>query len=133
MGEIFRANYAGLAGFERPCAIKRILPHLSDDEEFVDRLISEAMIAVQLSHANIVQVYELGKIENEYFIAMEWVDGPDLSTLVVRAKAKDIVMPLAIAVHVAHEVARAIDYAHRKSDGEGRSLQIVHRDISPQN
>src|SRR5687768_16599117 len=133
MGEIFRAKYAGLAGFERGCAIKRILPHLSDDPEFVDRLISEAMIAVQLSHASIVQVYELGKIENEYFIAMEWVDGPDLSTLQVRAKAKDILMPLPLAIHVVHEVARALDHAHRKMDAEGKNLQIVHRDISPQN
>lgn len=133
MGEIFRAKYAGLAGFERLCAIKRILPHLSDDPEFVDRLISEAMIAVQLSHANIVQVYELGKIENEYFIAMEWVDGPDLSTLQVRAKAKDIAWPLPLAIHVVHEIARAVDHAHRKQDGDGKNLQIVHRDISPQN
>lgn len=133
MGEIFRASYAGLAGFERPCAIKRILPHLSDDPEFVDRLISEAMIAVQLSHANIVQIYELGKIENEYFIAMEWVDGPDLSTLQVRAKAKDIAWPLPLAIHVVHEIARAVDHAHRKTDADGKDLQIVHRDISPQN
>lgn len=133
MGEIFRAKYAGLAGFERTCAIKRILPHLSDDPEFVDRLISEAMIAVQLSHANIVQIYELGKIENEYFIAMEWVDGPDLSTLQVRAKAKDVPWPLPLAIHVVHEIARAVDHAHRKTDGDGKNLQIVHRDISPQN
>ena len=133
MGEIFRAKYAGLAGFERMCAIKRILPHLNDDPEFVDRLISEAMIAVQLSHANIVQIYELGKIESEYFIAMEWVDGPDLSTLQVRAKAKDIAWPLPLAIHVVHEIARAVDHAHRKSDADGKNLQIVHRDISPQN
>ena len=133
MGEIFRAKYAGLAGFERPCAIKRILPHLSDDEEFADRLINEAKIAVQLSHGNIVQIYELGKIESEYFIAMEWVDGPDLSTLQVRARAKDLPMPVALAVHVIHEVARALDHAHRKADAEGRPLGIVHRDVSPQN
>lgn len=133
MGEIFRATYAGMAGFERPCAIKRILPHLSDDEEFIDRLISEAKIAVQLTHGNIVQVYELGRVENDYFIAMEWVDGADLSTLLVKARAKDQRMPLPLAIHVMREVARAVDFAHRKNDADGKPLGIVHRDISPQN
>ncbi len=125
MGEVFRASFAGLAGFERSCAVKRILPHLSDDREFIERLIAEAKIAVQLSHRNIVQVYELGRVGEQYFIALEWIDGLDLATIHARSKAKSEPLPLALELFAVLEVARAVDYAHRQG--------IVHRDISPQN
>ncbi|MEO1170901.1 MAG: protein kinase, partial [Myxococcota bacterium] len=78
MAEVFKAKTFGIEGFERIIAIKRILPNMADDEEFINMFVDEARIAVQLSHANIVQIYELGKIENQYYIAMEYVSGKDL-------------------------------------------------------
>lgn len=133
MGEIWRAKLTGLEGFEKTVAIKKILPHLSDDPQFIERLVTEAKIAVALSHAHVVEVYELGRVEGEYYIAMEFVDGPDLATLLQRAERSDLLLPLPLAVHVGACVSKALDYAHRKKDDKGEPMNIVHRDVSPQN
>lgn len=135
MAEIFKARTKGVGGFEKYLAIKRILPHLSENKDFIDMLINEAKIAVMLSHANIVQIYDLGKIDDSYFIAMEYIEGKDLRALMTRCD--QIGMPLFIqhAIFIAIEACKGLEYAHSKTDGgpNPRELNIVHRDISPQN
>lgn len=133
MAEVFRAKRSGVEGFEKVVALKRILPHLSDNKEFVDLFIDEAKMVAGLTHPNIVQIFDLGKIDDTYFIAMEYVHGHDLRTILRRAKDKGIRIPLDLCVFVIGRVAAALEYAHRKKDEAGRPLRIVHRDVSPQN
>src|SRR5207244_2382393 len=95
--------------------------------------IDEARIAVQLNHANIVQIHELGKHEENYYIAMEYVSGQDLRALLDGFKRRGETMPAAMAVYIASRVCEGLDYAHRKKDPAGCDLNIVHRDVSPQN
>ena len=133
MAEVFKAKSHGVEGFEKTLVIKRILPELSQNPQFVEMFINEAKIAVTLSHANIVQVFDLGRADDSYFIAMEWVAGYDLATLLRRSKS--LRMPLAqeLAVFIVSELAKGLDYAHRRRDASMRPLHIVHRDVSPQN
>jgi serine/threonine protein kinase len=133
MAEVFRAKRTGVEGFEKVLAVKRILPHLSDNKEFVDMFVDEAKMVAGLTHPSIVQIFDLGKIERTYFIAMEYVHGRDLRTILRRAKDKGIRVPLDLSVLIVSRVCAALEYAHRKKDEAGRSLKIVHRDISPQN
>lgn len=133
MAELFKAKKIGIEGFERIVAIKRILPHLSADEEFIDMFIAEAKLAARLSHKNIVQIYDFGKIGQNYFIAMEYVPGKDLRTILRRCHTKNISLPPALAVYICKEVACALNCAHNQKDNNGKSLNIIHRDISPQN
>ncbi|MBI3609895.1 MAG: protein kinase [Nitrospirae bacterium] len=133
MAELFMAKQTGLKGFEKVMAIKRILPHLTEDAEFVSMFINEAKLAALLSHQNIVQIFDLGHIENAYFIAMEYVMGKDLRTILQRAKAANQPMSVSHASSIVSKVCAGLDYAHRKKDLTGRDLNIVHRDISPQN
>jgi len=136
MAEVFRARVRGEGGFEKHLVIKRILPHLSSDSEFVVMLIDEAKIAVCLSHPNIVQVYDLGKIEGTYFIAMEFIEGGDLKEILRRCARRKIHVPIHHAIYITTEVLKGLDYAHSKRAGTKDSpvpLQIIHRDISPPN
>ncbi len=133
MAEVFLAKSFGVEGFERILAVKKILPTMVEDEEFITMFIDEARIAVQLNHANIVQIYELGKHDENYFIAMEYVSGQDLRTTLDRFKQQGEVMPIPMAVYIAQKMAEGLDYAHRKKDARGNELHIVHRDVSPQN
>jgi eukaryotic-like serine/threonine-protein kinase len=133
MAEVFKAKRSGVEGFEKVVAVKRILPHLSDNKEFVNMFINEAKMVAGLTHPNIVQIFDLGKIEKTYFIAMEYVHGRDLRTIVKRAKERGIRVPLDLAVLMVGKVCTALEYAHRKKDDRGRAMQIVHRDVSPQN
>jgi serine/threonine protein kinase len=133
MAELFKAKKIGIEGFERVLAIKRILPHLSSDEEFINMFIAEAKLVARLSHKNIAQVYDFGKIGQNYFIAMEYIRGKDLRGILKRCKEKNSKLPVALAVFIAKEVSSALSYAHRQKDGMGRSLNIIHRDVSPQN
>jgi len=114
-------------------AIKRILPALAADEEFVKRFIEEAKLAVELSHANIVQVFDFGRFGGSLYIAMEYVDGTDLATLLRAAERKQREVPLGTGLYIAIEISKALDYAHRKTDAEGVPRGIVHRDVSPSN
>jgi serine/threonine protein kinase/tetratricopeptide (TPR) repeat protein len=133
MAEVYKAKAHGVEGFEKILVIKRILPDLSENPRFVSMFIDEAKIAVTLSHANIVQVFDLGHAEGTYFIAMEYVAGMDLSAMLKRTrKAKRRIAP-ELAVYVISELAKGLDYLHRRRDGEMRPLNIVHRDVSPQN
>ncbi|RMF59325.1 MAG: serine/threonine protein kinase, partial [Calditrichaeota bacterium] len=136
MAEVFRARVRAEGGFEKHLVIKRILPHLSSDSEFVVMLIDEAKIAVCLSHPNIVQVYDLGKIEGTYFIAMEFIEGGDLREILRRCAQRNITVPIDHAIYITTEVLKGLDYAHSKRAGTKESatpLQIIHRDISPPN
>lgn len=127
------AKQSGLKGFEKVMAIKRILPHLTEDKEFVSMFINEAKLAALLSHQNIVQIFDLGHIENSYFIAMEYVMGKDLRTILQRARALNLPLSVGHALLIVAQVCAGLDYVHRKKDLTGRDLNLVHRDISPQN
>jgi serine/threonine protein kinase len=133
MAEVFKAKRAGAAGFEKTLAIKRILPHLSDNEEFVNMFVDEAKMVAGLTHPNIVQIHDLGKLEKSYFIAMEYVHGRDLRTILKRAKEKDLRLPLDLSLRIVGALSAALEFAHRKKDERGRPMEIVHRDVSPQN
>jgi serine/threonine protein kinase len=133
MAELFKARQRGVHNFEKIVAIKRILPHLSDADEFVRMFIDEAKLAAQLSHPNIVQIFDLGKASGFYYIAMEYVDGRDLRNLLRKVREYKLPMPEALAATVIMKVAGALDYAHRKRAIDDKELKLVHRDISPQN
>lgn len=139
MAEVFKAKSFGVEGFEKVLVIKRILPKLAEQGRFVDMFVHEAKLAVRLSHANIVQVFDLGRVDHpngdptSYFIAMEYVPGLDLATLLARCRRAKRPIPLAMAVFMTAEIAKALDHAHRRRDEQSRPLGIVHRDISPQN
>ena len=133
MAEVFKAKSFGVEGFARSVAIKRILPHLAEDPRFVEMFINEAKVAVQLSHANIAQVYELGRFEDDHYIAMEYVAGKDLLSMHQYTKKSGDRLPVQLAVYIGSRVAEGLGYAHRKTGNDGRPLGIIHRDISPQN
>ncbi|HLM71566.1 MAG TPA: serine/threonine-protein kinase, partial [Polyangiaceae bacterium] len=141
MAEVWKAKSYGVLGFEKVLVIKRILPELAKHRKFVDMFVHEAKLAVLLSHANIVQVFDLGKVDGDarqsapasYFIAMEYVAGLDLATVLQRSRRMKMPAPPGLAVFIAAEVAKALDYAHRKRGEDQQPLGIVHRDISPQN
>ncbi|MBI2083887.1 MAG: serine/threonine protein kinase [Deltaproteobacteria bacterium] len=133
MAEIFRGRARDFEGIEKPVVIKRILPQIAASPEFVEMLIDEAKIAVMLSHGNIAQIYDLGKVADDYFIVMEYVDGKTLSHIMKRLRNLNRRMPVAYALWLCAEIANGLDYMHRKTDDQGNPLHIVHRDISPQN
>jgi CheY-like chemotaxis protein len=133
MAELFKAQQRGVQGFQKIVAIKRILPHFSDNEDFVTMFIDEAKLAAQLTHPNIVQIFDLGKAGSSYYIAMEYVNGRDLRTLLKKVREYGQPFPEQVAAFVVMKVAAALDYAHRKRGFDDRELKLVHRDISPQN
>ena len=125
MAEVFLAKAYGAHGFEKTLAIKRILPELASDPEFAARFIAEAKVAVKLSHANVVQVFDFGRIGESLFIAMEYVDGLDLAALLRKFKDEGRFVPLPAALHIALAIVRGLDFAHQHN--------VVHRDVSPSN
>ena len=133
MAEVFKAKMFGVEGFEKIVAIKRILPEVAEDAEFIKMFVDEAKIAVKLQHPNVVQIFELGKIEGSYFIAMELINGKDIKTIRKRLKRVDLLMPVEQSAYIISQVCDGLDYAHRKTDEKMNPLNIVHRDISPQN
>jgi eukaryotic-like serine/threonine-protein kinase len=143
MAEVFKAKSYGVEGFEKVVVIKRILPELAESETFVDMFIHEAKLAVRLSHANIVQVFDLGIAPgtvvsampqpDAYYMAMEYVNGLDLASVLARCRRAQITIPIEMAVYVAAEVAKGLDHAHRRRDEQNQPLNIVHLDVSPQN
>ena len=143
MAEVFKAKSYGVEGFEKVVVIKRILPELAQSDEFVAMFIHEAKLAVRLSHANVVQVFDLGlapgsvnggmPTPDAYYMAMEYVNGLDLATLLARCRRAQTPIPIEMAVYVAAEVAKGLDHAHRRRDEQNQPLNIVHLDVSPQN
>jgi serine/threonine protein kinase len=133
MAEVWRGKVFGAGGFERLVAIKRILPNIAEDEEFISMFQDEAKISVLLTHANICQIYELNRIGPSLYIAMEYVPGKDLRSIFERARKKGEPPPVPLICYVIGKLCEGLDYAHRKKDGHGRDLNVVHRDVSPQN
>ena len=133
MAEIYRAKYVAAAGVTKQVVIKKILPHYAGNRSFVSMFINEVKIAVGLSHGNIAQVFDFGEIDGEYFLAMEYVHGQTVSKILRRAREKGLRVPPPYAVFIATEMSRGLHYAHTRVDEQQRPLNIVHRDISPQN
>ncbi|MBI1910192.1 MAG: serine/threonine protein kinase [Deltaproteobacteria bacterium] len=133
MAEIYKAKTYGVDGFEKLLAIKRILPHCAADKEFINMLVDEAKLTVLLSHANIVQVYDLGKVGDDYFISMEYINGTNMREMMIRTSKAGEGIAEDLAVYIVSEMCKGLDYAHRKTNNDGSPLNIVHRDISPQN
>ena len=133
MAEVFLARRTGVAGFERDIAIKRIRPHLSEHRDFINMFLGEAKLAAQLTHSNIVQIYDLGRIQDSYFIAMEYVAGRDMSALMPKTTERNIPFPFEYALKIASQVCEGLHYAHSLTDQYGNPLHIVHRDVSPEN
>ena len=133
MAEVFKGVSYGVEGFERLFAVKRVLPNISEDQEFIEMFIDEAKIAVQLTHANIGQIFELGNAEDSYFIAMEFVQGKDLRAIFDRSRSKSLTLDIPMCCHVVKEVCEALEYAHSKRNEKQEPLGLIHRDVSPQN
>ncbi|HXH40930.1 MAG TPA: protein kinase [Thermoanaerobaculia bacterium] len=133
MAEVWKARMRGVEGFQKIVAIKKILPHLSDNQDFIEMFVDEAKLAAQLNHNNIIHIYDLGKIQSSYYIAMEYIDGYDLKNILRKAQERDQPLSVEIALFVASKIGAALDYAHRKRDFEDKEMGLVHRDVSPQN
>ena len=133
MAEVFKAKAFGVEGFERLVAVKRILPSIAEDQEFITMFIDEAKIAVQLTHANVAQIFDLGKVSDSFFIAMEFVRGKDLRAIFDRVRKRGETVPVPMACYCIMKVCEGLDYAHNKKDAASRPLNLVHRDVSPQN
>ncbi|MBK9753811.1 MAG: protein kinase [Nannocystis sp.] len=133
MAEVYKATEHGVEGFERTVAVKRILPHIAEDDEFITMFKDEAKIAGQLQHGNIAQIYNLGQQGDSFYIALEYVAGKDLRNIFTRCQQQGRAMPIAQACFIVMKVGEGLDYAHNKRDKHGRHLNIVHRDVSPPN
>ncbi|SEU38914.1 protein kinase domain-containing protein [Stigmatella erecta] len=133
MAEVFLAKVFGAEGFEKPVAVKRVLPSLAKDREFVELFLREAKLTVSLQHANVLQVFDLGEVRGQYYMVMEFVDGENLRTLQRAAAAAQVPMGLREGVFIVQQVAEGLAYAHDKLDAAGRPLNIIHRDINPSN
>jgi serine/threonine protein kinase len=136
MAEIYKARLEGIGGFQRTFAIKRILPHLSQNAEYVAMLVDEAKVAGLLSHANIVQILDLGQVNSVWYIAMEYVEGRDLGGVLRRARDKGLSLPVPHTVFITIELLKGLEYAHQRQvmrGGRPVPLNIIHRDVSPPN
>jgi serine/threonine protein kinase len=136
MAEIYKAKLEGIGGFQRTFAIKRILPNLSQNGDYIAMLVDEAKVAGLLSHANIVQILDLGQVDGIWYIAMEYVDGKDLGGVLRRAREKGLTLPVPHTVFIAIELLKGLEYAHERQvmrGGRPVALNIIHRDVSPPN
>lgn len=133
MAEVFRATSTSIGGFQKTVAVKRILPQLSTDAEFVSLFIDEAKLTVSLSHSNIVQVFDFGRIENNYYIAMEFVDGRDMTRILIKQTRLGKTVPIDVGCYIIAMVLRGLEYANTRRGSDGEMLGIVHRDVSPHN
>jgi len=133
MAELFLAKQTALEGFEKVVVIKQILGHLAEDDEFVTMFIDEARIAAKLSHPNIVQIYDLGKSEGTHYIVMEYVSGRNVQHMINKTEEDNGLLPMEHVCRVMAGVCDGLYYAHSRKDYDGKALDIVHRDISPQN
>lgn len=133
MAEIYKAKKKGVKGFEKIIALKKILSGYGEDDKYIEMFVDEAKIAAELSHPNIVHIYDLGKKDDFYFIAMEYVLGKDLRLILRRLSELNQLFPEELALHLILKVLAALNYAHSAKDSKGKPLEIVHRDISPPN
>ncbi|WP_437980648.1 serine/threonine protein kinase [Sorangium sp. So ce117] len=133
MAEVFVAESAGIEGFKKQVAIKRVLPQLSKKEQFIAMFLDEARLSAHLSHSNVVSVFDIGVGDGTYFIVMEYVDGADLRALLDHQKKVGRPMAVEVAAFMAAKMCQGLAYAHDLATGDGKPLQIVHRDITPAN
>lgn len=133
MAEVYRAKLLNAPEFERFFAIKRILPNLAADKEFVTMFINEAKVAVDLEHPNVCQIYELGRLGESHYIAMEYIPGRDVTAIQNYYRKQKKIMSVSQACFIMAQAAQGLDYAHRAVDANGQPLGLVHRDVSPQN
>ena len=134
MAEVFKGRVVAAEGFEKLVAIKRILPDLAEDDRFVKMLLTEARIHSALSHRNIVQIHDLGISEDgEYFIVLEYVEGYDLRVIMEQIHGAGEIIPEALSLHIAAEIAQALNFAHELRGPDGQALGLVHRDVTPSN
>ena len=132
MAEVWLGRCSLGDGSAKACAIKVMLPHIADDPRYRQMFATEARLCMQLTNANIVQVFDAGQHDTSLYLAMEWVDGTDLATLLTLTREQGHEIPLSIVGHIVGELLHALDYAHRLTS-EGAPLGIVHRDVSPHN
>ena len=130
MGEVFLARTAGI---EKLLVLKRILPHLAQDKEFLDLFLDEARIAARLNHPNLTRIIDLGDVGGAWFLVMEHVAGKDLRQIAMRVRNKRQQLPLGFVCRIVADAAAGLHYAHRATDAQGRPMHIVHRDVSPHN
>ena len=133
MAEVYLAQQAGAAGFQKLVVLKRILPHLAADRQFVDMFAREAKVAARVSHANVVQIFELGEEGGEFYIAMEYLDGLTLHRLAASSWEQGWGLPIDVVCRTIADAAVGLHAAHNLVDEQGRSLHLVHRDVSPDN
>lgn len=133
MAEVFRAEAAGVEGFRKRVAIKRVLPHLAENKKFMSMFLDEARLGARLNHANIVSVLDIGASDNTFFIVMEFIEGANLKTIGEGLKNQQRTMPVPQALYIGIESSQALAYAHELTDDDGTPLGIVHRDVSPPN
>ncbi|MBI5546110.1 MAG: protein kinase, partial [Deltaproteobacteria bacterium] len=131
MGEIFLARQTGLV--ERMVILKSLLPDLAEQQDQLEQFIDEARVCANLNHPNVIAIYDVGQWEGVYFIAMEYVAGEDLSHLLRAAAASQTGIPLEVSAAIVRDAAAGLDHAHSASDSQGQLLNLVHRDVSPQN
>ena len=133
MAELFRAKLTGAQGFEKLIAIKMILPNLSAEENLVTSFIDEAKLAALLHNENIIQIYDFGSMDDQYFIAMEYLFGKDLRAIIRAAREKDLALGMENILYIMSRICAGLDYSHNLKDLQGKPLNIIHRDINPQN
>ena len=134
MAEIFKAKTFGAGGFENVVVVKRILPHLSANRSFVQMFLDEAKVTALLQHSNIVRIYDFGRIERNYYISMECIEGKDTKQLLKKLGERRKLLPKEFAVYIAMEAAKGLEYAHKRNHPQSQQpLHIVHRDVSPSN
>ena len=133
MAQIYKAQTTDPKGTGRLVVIKRILPHISSNKDYISMLVDEAKMASRFSHGNIAQIYDLGRVDDDYFIVMEYVDGKTLGEIFKAFQSRPEAIPIDILVYILMQVCQGLEYMHSRRDPQGKSLGIVHRDISPQN
>ncbi|MFY2558448.1 protein kinase domain-containing protein [Corallococcus terminator] len=133
MAEVFLGKVVGAEGFEKPVAVKRILPSFVQDAAFVDLFLREAKLSVSLQHGNVLQVLDLGSSAGQYYMVMEFVDGDNLSALLKAARKRQVPLGIREICFIAQQVADGLAYAHGCTDSAGAPLNIIHRDVNPSN
>lgn len=133
MAEVFLARAEGPGGFAKKCVVKRILPHFNDDPRFIEMFLGEARLAAELNHPNLVQIFDFGQADGQYFLAMEYIDGANLRVLNQATRRMQGPMPFALAARMIQLAAEGLHFAHELRNEQGEFLNLVHRDISPDN
>ena len=133
MAEVFKAHYALPGGAQRQVVVKRILPHFCRDPQFTKMFVAEAQLLGLLHHPNVVQAHDFGEFEGSLFLVLEYVDGPSIAQAMGTLRGLNQKMPVMAAAHFAHQVCLALDHVHSLKDGDGESLKVIHRDVTPAN